>query len=477
MTDRLNRTYILFSAIALGVLVACYALPSYALMYFNGVSNVPCPFTEGFTFLVVTCLQQAIIDATMVFLAEFSEAMYSTVIALIVFQVTLFGVQAVMGVSEITKKAWALLLKIGVVLTFGYELGGFAPNIFAIMEEVQAVVVDSIGFTGDMECEVTAAVAGAFTNSAVWLRMDCIIDKLFKFSEPLLLFNAIFAMLSAALFSGTLGVAVFFMGITALLNVLGFVFYAVYIFILSYVYVGFLIAISPLLIPLMLVGVNLGMYERWLSNVIAGMGIPVFVFAYLALTLPILDYVVFVDPESLNQVLGDDYSLWYRNEQQWCSQQVGTDYDNYQKDNYSNVPRIGGYDHVTGPLKNILTPMMSGNADYCAMFGTSSLDFYEKHIPMLMGIIDSLIKMLVVAYLLGAMMKKMAFLGASVFQGGFQLASAGAGGMMFESALRGGMQEARASMTQVVGGQRGGAGFMSGGLAGAIRGFGRGTVQ
>ncbi len=446
------------------IVAVFFAAPAYApLMYGPINAQIPCPIDEGFTLVVVTCLQTAIEDATINFLAEFSDAVRPIIMALIAFQITLFGVQALMGVAEIEKKAAALVIKIGAVLLFAQNLGGFAPDVFDIMSEVQEVTVNLIPY-GDMECEAEATIAG-FIGAGAWVRLDCLLDKLFQFSQPVMLFNAIFALISSALFSGSIGVVVFFMGITALLNVLGFVFYAVYIFIISYLYVGFLIVISPILIPMLLVGINLGIYETWLRNFIAGIAIPMFVFAYLALAMPILDWVIFTDPESLQEVLGDDYALWYRNEQQWCSQQVGTDLDNY-----SNVPTFG-FDHVTGPLKNILTPMMSGNTDYCATFGTSSLDFFEKHVPMMMDVLDALIKLLVVAYLLGTMMKQMPALGASIFGGGFGIVRASQDGLPFSSALRGGLQEAKTSMAQTVGGAKGGVGFLSKGIPGATKGL------
>lgn len=463
---QLNRQYGLFCFTVMAIMGILYAAPAYALLYGPIGAQVPCPFDDGFTFLVVTCLQAAIEDATYRMLAEFSLIMEGPIGALIVFNISLFGVQAVMGVSEINKKALALVIKIGCVLVFADNLGGFAPDVFAIMVEAQKLVIDNIGYTGNFECEVTAAAASAFFNSAIWLKMDCLLDKLFQFEQPAMLFNAIFALISAALFSGSVGVMVFFMGLTALLNVLGFVFYAVWIFILAYIYVGFLIVISPLIVPLLLLGVTAESFGRWLDNVIAGIAIPVFVFAYLTLTLPLLDYVIFTAPESLEEVLGDDYTLWYRNEQQWCSQQVGTDQDDYQ-----NVPNLG-FDYITGPLKSILTPMMSGNTDLCATFGTSSLDFFEDHIPMMMKILDSLIKLLVVAYLLGSMMKQMPNVGAAIFHGGFGLLDRD--GLPFSSALRGGLQEARTSMTRAVGSLGnggGGAGFLSQGLPGASKGI------
>ncbi len=442
-----------------------FASPALALMYGPIGAPIPCPFDEGFTFLVVTCLQTAIEEATYRLLGDFSDIMQGPIGALIVVQISFFGVHAVIGSSEINKRLYGLLLKIGAVLLFADNLGGFAPAVFGIMEEAQRIIIDNIGYTGDMECDVTAAAAGAFFNSAIWIKLDCILNKLFQYQEPVMLFNAIFALLSAALFSGSLGVIIFFLGITMLLNILSYAFYAAYIFILAYIYVGFLIVISPLIIPMLLIGVGAGMYERWLYNLVGGIAIPVMVFAYLQISLPVLDYSIFSAQGSLEEVLGDDYSAWYRNEQQWCSQQIGTDPDNYR-----NVP-VAGFDYITGPLKNILTPMLSGSTDYCATFGTSSLDFLEDHTPMLMDVLDALIRIMVTVYLLSTLMKKMPLLAASMFGGGFGLAKLSADGLPFSSAMRGGLQEAKASMTGAVRSTSGGRGFLSQGLPGATSGI------
>lgn len=440
------------------------AAPAYALIYNTPAGPVPCPHDQGFTFLVVTCLQAAIEDATYRMLAEFSDIMWAPICALITLQISLFGVQAVMGVDEIPKRMYALIIKIGCVLLFADNLGGFAPDVFDIMTEAQALVINTIGYTDDIECDVTAAAASVFFNSAIWMKMDCVLNKLFQFEEPLMMYNAIFSIISAALFSGSVGVMVFFMGITMLLNVLGYVFFAVYMFVVSYLYVGFLIVISPLLIPMLLVGVSAAMYQRWLYNLVAGIAIPVFIFAYLAITLPVLNFSIFHANGSLEEVLGDDYSRWYRNEQQWCSQQVGTDPDNYR-----NVPNYG-YDYINGPLRNILSPILSGNTDMCAMFGTSSLDFLEEHVPMLMKILDAVIRILITAYLLTTLLKQMPGVAAAIFGGGFGLRMIAAEGLPFSSAMKGGMQEARSSMTGTVNKLGGTQGFFSQGLPGAAKG-------
>lgn len=452
-----------WSVAAVMVAALCFAAPAYALMYGPIGAEILCPSEDGFTFLIVTCMQTAIEEATYRLLAEFTDIMWGPIGALITLQISLFGVHAVMGSSEINKRFYAMILKIGCVLLFADNLGGFAPTVFDIMEEAQRIVIENIGYTGNMECEAEAAAVGLFFNDAIWIKMDCLLDKLFQFQQPLALYNAIFALISSALFSGSVGVMVFFMGITMLLNVLGYVFYAVYVFVVAYMYVGFLIVISPLLIPMLLIGVSAAMYERWLFNVIAGIAIPVFVFAYLTITLPVLDHAIFGAQGSLEEVLGDDYTRWYRNEQQWCSQQIGTDPDNYE-----NVPNFG-FDYINGPLRNLLTPMMSGNTDFCSTFGTSSLDFLEEHVPMLMKILDALIRIMVTAYLLSTLMKQMPQLASSIFGGGYSL-SMNVMQMPFTSAFRSGMQEAKTSMLGATQGLKGAGGFLSKGVPGAARG-------
>lgn len=460
---RLHKDFASFLIVAVVVMAAFYAFPAFALSYMDGGNLVTCPVNDWLVYTVVNCLQTAITAATITFLAAFSDVMYEPILALITLQVTLFGVQAAMGVAEIEKKAWALVIKIGVVLLFGQNLGGFAPDVFAIMEELIGTLLGIVG-TGNIQCDAIGAVGAAFASDLVWVKIDCLLDVLFKWGDPGQLFNGIFAFSSASLFSGSIGVMVFMMTLLALLNMLFFCFYAAYIYILSVIFVGFLIVMSPLLFPLLLVGVSVSVFERWLQNLLAGMAIPVFVVLFLVLMMPLLDDVITDNQESITQVLGPDYTNWYRNSQQWCSQQVGTDYDGYKTDNYMNIPDRT-IDHVLGPLKNILTPMMSGNTDYCAPVSTNSVDFYDKQVETLMDISDSMILLLVTAYLLTALMKQMATLGASIFNGGFMIAGLGQEGMFFESALRGGAHKGNSSIG-MVGGNKSGLGFVSNGVSG-----------
>lgn len=449
--------------LAAGLLVAFYAMPAFALSYIDGNNVVTCPRDEedGYIYTVVTCLQEAITSATIVFLSEFSDAMYSVILALITFQVTLFGVQATMGVAEVEKKAVALLIKIGVVLTFGQNLGGFAPDVFDIMQEAIDLIVGLAVDPESLTCEAAqSADSSLFAYDGVWRKMDCLLEPLFRILEPEKLFNSIYGLAGSAFSSGSLGVMVFLTAAMALLNILLFAYYAAYMYVLSLIYVGFLIILSPLLMPFLLVGVNIGIFEKWLHSLLAGMAIPVFVMVFLVLVYPALDKVINQHDESIGKVLGDDYTSYYRNPQQWCSQQVGTDYDGYVKDNYKDIPEKT-IDHVMGPLKNILTPMMSGNTDYCSPLETPSVDFREGHVAKLMDIADSMILLLVTAYLFNAIMKQMATLGASIFGGGFQIAALGEEGLFLESALRGGMKKG-GSAPRMIGGNKGGLGMFKG---------------
>lgn len=450
-----------FGYLFLLVLIAAmgYGGSAYALMYGGGIP-IPCPVISPFqyTFMVVTCLQLAIEDVTLTMLAGFSAVMWGPIGALITFQITMFGIQAVMGSSEINKKFYSLLLKIGCVVLFADNLGGFAPDVFDIMEEAQMVVVSGLGWAPSPLClpAVALGAASPFFNSAIWLQLDCFIDQIFMFGMPMMMYNSIFAFISAALFSGSVGVMVFFVGIIMLLCFLGFVFQAVYIFICSYLYVGFLIVLSPLLIPMMLVGVSASMYEKWLNNILGGIAIPVLVYLVLIFSLPLITGAL----QPLQDLLGTDYSPWYRNEQQWCSQQVGT--DDAAVGNYDNVPGSGGW--LNQPYaQNLLNPMLKGSTDYCAAFNTSSVDFLGKHVEMMMGVLDTLIHIFVPLYLLMKVMTIMPAVAAVMFQGGWNLANLAQQGLPFSSAMRGGMQDARNSMTR-------GMGLLNRGLPGGAAG-------
>ena len=124
--------------VVIGIIGVLFSVPAFALAFGPigafGIGTI-CPMlgVPSFTFIIVTCLQLAIETSTMAWLANVSNFMEGPIAALITLQVSLFGVQAVMGSSEINKKFFSLLLKIGCVVLFADNLGGFAPDVFGIM--------------------------------------------------------------------------------------------------------------------------------------------------------------------------------------------------------------------------------------------------------------------------------------------------------------------------------------------------------
>ena len=86
-----------------------------------------------------------------------------------------------------------------------------------------------------------------------------------------------------------MGVMCFFIGVAALLSLIFFVLRAVFVFLVSYMQIGFLIIISPLIIPLLLFGPTTPAFETWFRNLLAAIAMPGLVFAYLCIMMPVLD--------------------------------------------------------------------------------------------------------------------------------------------------------------------------------------------
>ena len=427
----------IYPALMVFIFVVSHAGTAMALSFFNGTTMVPCTWTIGITAQVVNCVQQAIISATQRYLQAFSTAIFGSVVAFVTLVVTFFGVQMLFGLSEVTKKAPALLLKIGAVFLFANNLGGFANVVFDIMDEAQVVITNNIP-TGSFACDIGLAIAGMFTNDVIWMRMDCLLGRMLGISGDMLFYNGVLALLATTVFSGVIGVMVFFAGLSAIMSMGFFVLNAVTTYLISYLMVAFLIIISPLLIPLLLLGATMNMFTMWLRSMLSAMAQPAMMFAFMAITLPMLDNIIIVDSHSINQVLGEDFLQYMRNQSTPCTFATPTD-----EDNFDAVQ--GGGDTWWNDRGEVLSPIMDGATDMCQVMQMAETDFGQEHLDTMMKVAVSLIRILFVAYLISKLQGFVPRLTSMVMGGGFALTS-NMSSVMMTSALAPHLSRAKTGM-------------------------------
>lgn len=475
--QRLSQGLILFISLILCAQPVLAGAPSMApqddesrIEYTSGNgAKSQCPAFKSVVMTVVYCVQISVVTATLMFLMPVTDLMVPITSITLILVVLLFGYVLLTGEQELNRKTFALLIKIGAVMLFGYDFGGYTIATFGASVSLQEAVVTTLW--NDPNCPVSAFTAGAPSydyiaagGASVWGSMDCIIGKLFGFGGPFIMATSIFGILGSLLGSGTMGIMVFFFGLTTLLTIFMFALRAVYAFLICYIFIGFLIIISPMVIPMILFQATQNFFDAWLKNLMVAILTPGVIFAYLCMVLPLLDQIVTGnDPNdnySLQQVLSDEDLLnSYRNVQQRCSMTT-------QNTDFSWFREVAGNANieqwVQGPFRNVLVPTNSAATDGCQLAQITSADFGNQHVFRLWQIAFSLLRIFLVATLISMMMNMIPELVIGWVQGGRAAVQASGLPLPGQQLATGQMQRVRQTMTNRASGAGGGAGSLVG---------------
>jgi hypothetical protein len=430
------------------------------ISYKNGAgSEARCPQFKSVIMTVVYCVQIAVVTGTQLFLSPISDLMFPINLAVITLAVSFFGYRLSTGDSEPKRRTFGLLLKIGVVLLFGYDFGGWMLPTFGASVSLQDAIVTSLW--NSPNCPISGFTSGAPSYSYissggqnVWATLDCIIGKLFGFGGSFAMAASIFGMLGSLLGSGTIGIMVFFFALTTLISIFFFALRVVYIFLVSFILTGFLITISPMVMPTILFRSTQHMFDAWLKNLMASMLIPGALFAYLCLIMPLLDYAVTGNnPESLQKVVSEkDIMNAYRNEQQRVSMATSeTDYSWFRATGIDIQQWV-----ERGPFRNVLVPSRSAATDAGQFTRMTSMDFGANHLQKLWEIGYSLMRVFLIGILVTMMANMIPQLVLGWIGGGWAAGDASGSQLPGEAQLSGAMNSLQGRLTQSARSGRGG---------------------
>lgn len=263
-----------------------------------------------FTERIVYCIRSIIDKAIVKFLDSFEVALNAYTLSLVVLAVTLFGAQILVGsVEKPGVDAFTLLLKIGAVLLFTNNFGGFVPHIFDSMESLAGYAMSYIGDSAQSPFLASCSEAGGFYDVSIWRRIDCIIQRLFTGNDDASGAGyqaGVLWVLAVAIFWTTfLGFFVFGVMVSTFVMIFLLVVRCVYVFLSAYAMLSLLIIISPLIIPLVLFKSTAEHFTKWLKQVMSMILLPMLLFAYMAFVFAIIDAMFFKDePYSLARILG-----------------------------------------------------------------------------------------------------------------------------------------------------------------------------
>jgi len=244
-----------------------------------------------YTQKIVYCIENTIINAVVAFLTLLSTYIATILGTVFVLALVLLSIRIMGGEQGITSVVAGFLIRMAIVGTFSINLGGLAVVPFLVLQECLTLV------TG---------------GGSPWAQIDAFLGVMFGFGPGLALLNGLLGLVAAMLTTSSVGVYVFFLGLGTILSLLLFVFRAVFCYLQAIMTMGFVIIISPLIVPLGVFQVLEARYvKKWLDMLIASIVQPVLLFAFLWWFLGI--FVILIS-NIFTLLGGNDFtSLWMFN--------------------------------------------------------------------------------------------------------------------------------------------------------------------
>lgn len=227
-----------------------------------------------FTAKVVECIRKSIKQATTDVMQALSDFMKPVVGALATLAIAIFGMRILMGGgSNLLAQGGGFILRLCLVLMFSYNLGGFASAVFDIED----------------------AMIGWVSPGPPWTVLDELLGRILGVGpDPNTnISKGLLGIIGVSLFSSTVGGVLFIAGLSALINMLMFVFRVVFTYLTAITLIGFLIVISPLVIPMALfVQHTERFFNKWLDILFSAMLVPVLLFAVLGIFLTVFSGLI-----------------------------------------------------------------------------------------------------------------------------------------------------------------------------------------
>jgi type IV secretory pathway VirB6-like protein len=271
-----------------------------------------CDFTTGgVTGPIVQCLRVALVgvDGTGGVVKQLHTAIYNEVkdivSGLIVLAIAIFGLKlALRLVKDVRAETSMFVIQVAAVWYFSEHLVDWFPDIMLALEDLLRIVTSSLLDVSSPTLTCELATSAANTHMQMWNRVDCMMGVIFGFGASTGLISGLVAIIIAGATSDpTIGWAIFSGGLGVMLTLMLSVCRAVYMYICCYIALIFLVAISPLVIPLILFKPTKQYFNQWRFHAIGFALQPVIIFGFLAFMIMVFNNAVLFGNHSLAQVL------------------------------------------------------------------------------------------------------------------------------------------------------------------------------
>ncbi len=314
----IDRTLLVF-LLAAGV-YAFFMTGNAEAVLFDDMAAVCDPAYEryqGMVKRVVNCIQDSVLWGTMQYFGGIYAYLANTIYAFLTLAVTIYGVMMVsQSVENISRDTFVLGAKIATVVGLLEMLPWMYISLVDIMEGLVALVVQfGVSGYGFISCPFGS---GMFDD--VWWRVDCMLDSLIGIGnmyEGLEIPGVSTEGLSRGLLNffvtsapgSALGLILMVVGMIFIFTLVMSIARAAQVYLLAFIGISFLMVISPLMIPLLVMKTTKQYFDKWTKIMMSFILQPVILIAFLNFSLIALDIVLVSGENSFMRTIAGDRVL------------------------------------------------------------------------------------------------------------------------------------------------------------------------
>ncbi len=411
-----------------------------------------CDDYHGFTNKAVKCISRALIESIHHMLSSqtFKDYYRPIVSSVLVIAITIFALRLMFNNFQqgaLPRDSAMFVLKVALVVEFTRNMDYWYSFIVCPVGDLLDVVA---GFMKEsslitLACQSNADISEGFTNASaigVWDYIDCLLSSFLSFnmSDPtnpitlglplaIPMGFSLFGLMVASSLSGTVGMALFFAGITALFTMLLTLFRAAYYFVVSILGLCFLFLVSIFVIPCVLFKATNKFFENWVGLVTGYALQPLAVVTFIIFAILIYDYLIFSSPVGLfaqvflrnvsDVIANPEYALQTQNIVTTCSETMldGTVPHGMNSSDTSSIMNMGTW-FFDMPLQNMCLNVQNHPAlqdpGYILCFLDQTCGS-ELENMFLGGILTAFIAIALVSYMVFTMLEQLPSLGSNLF--------------------------------------------------------------
>ncbi len=330
-----------------------------------------------------SCMIGNIYGATLQIISQLSAYMMPIVSAMLVLAIARFGMQMLGGKATSWHHGVSVLLRFGLVIWFITNATALATGIFRVEEHLIVLVSGSIG-------------GGGLGSFFAWIDQS-ILGRIIGFghvSTGQNMQRGLMGLIGAAMLSSTVGTMLFVAGISAIINVLLFVFRLMFIYILSFAAIGFLLAISIFIVPMALFLYTERYFIKWLDTLFATMLVPILIAGTMWLFIPF--FIEMVENIFYSICQGSchyapqntDFSPYWKSNQPQFSWMIPSD-----PNMAARLQKASGENNVGTPAVQTFINPAARRAHDASSFSTPGIDFGPNNISIMQKVIFAFIQL------------------------------------------------------------------------------------